>query len=233
MRVLLVEDDAATAQAIELRLRDVAMNVHTTDLGQEAVDLAKLYTYDIVLLELNLPDISGFEVLTSLRRSRVMTPIMIVSGLAGIEDKVRGLELGADDYLTKPFHMDELIARIGAIVRRSKGGATSLITVGDLTVNLNTKIVLVRGNRVHLTHKEYQMLELLAIRRGTTLTKEMFLNHLYNGMDEPELKIIEVFICKLRKKLAANAGGANFVETIWGRGYVLLEPEADEEAIPA
>ena len=119
MRVLLVEDDPTTAQAIELRLRDVAMNVYTTDLGQEAVDLAKLYTYDIVLLDLNLPDISGFEVLTSLRRSRVMTPIMIVSGLAGIEDKVRGLELGADDYLTKPFHMDELIARIGAIVRRS------------------------------------------------------------------------------------------------------------------
>ena len=233
MRVLLVEDDPTTAQAIELRLRDVAMNVYTTDLGQEAVDLAKLYTYDIVLLDLNLPDISGFEVLTSLRRSRVMTPIMIVSGLAGIEDKVRGLELGADDYLTKPFHMDELIARIGAIVRRSKGGATSLITVGDLTVNLNTKTVLVRGHRVHLTHKEYQMLELLAIRKGTTLTKEMFLNHIYNGMDEPELKIIDVFICKLRKKLAANADGANFIETIWGRGYVLREPEADEEAIPA
>ena len=203
MRVLLIEDDSATAQSIELMLKSESFNVYTTDLGEEGVDLGKLYDYDIILLDLNLPDMSGYEVLRTLRVSKVKTPILILSGLAGIEDKVRGLGFGADDYMTKPFHKDELVARIHAIVRRSKGHAQSVITTGDLTVNLDTKTVEVHSQRVHLTGKEYQMLELLSLRKGTTLTKEMFLNHLYGGMDEPELKIIDVFICKLRKKLAA------------------------------
>ena len=202
MRVLLIEDDSATAQSIELMLKSESFNVYTTDLGEEGVDLGKLYDYDIILLDLNLPDMSGFEVLRSLRVSKVKTPILILSGLAGIEDKVKGLGFGADDYMTKPFHKDELVARIHAIVRRSKGHAQSVINTGDLTVNLDQKTVEVGGARVHLTGKEYQMLELLSLRKGTTLTKEMFLNHLYGGMDEPELKIIDVFICKLRKKLA-------------------------------
>jgi two-component system cell cycle response regulator CtrA len=164
-------------------------------------------------------------VLRTLRLSKVKTPILILSGMAGIEDKVRGLGFGADDYMTKPFHKDELVARIHAIVRRSKGHAQSVITTGDLSVNLDTKTVEVGGQRVHLTGKEYQMLELLSLRKGTTLTKEMFLNHLYGGMDEPELKIIDVFICKLRKKLDAASGGVNYIETVWGRGYVLREPD--------
>ena len=207
MRVLLIEDDSATAQSIELMLKSESFNVYTTDLGEEGVDLGKLYDYDIILLDLNLPDMSGFEVLRSLRVSKVKTPILILSGLAGTEDKVKGLGFGADDYMTKPFHKDELVARIHAIVRRSKGHAQSVINTGDLTVNLDQKTVEVGGARVHLTGKEYQMLELLSLRKGTTLTKEMFLNHLYGGMDEPELKIIDVFICKLRKKLA-NASSA-------------------------
>jgi len=119
-----------------------------------------------------------------------------------------------------------LIARIHAIVRRSKGHAQSVITTGDLVVNLDAKTVEVGGQRVHLTGKEYQMLELLSLRKGTTLTKEMFLNHLYGGMDEPELKIIDVFICKLRKKLDAVSGSQNYIETVWGRGYVLRDQEA-------
>ena len=142
-----------------------------------------------------------------MRLSKVKTPILILSGMAGIEDKVRGLGFGADDYMTKPFHKDELVARIHAIVRRSKGHAQSVISTGELIVNLDAKTVEVGGQRVHLTGKEYQMLELLSLRKGTTLTKERFLNHLYGGMDEPELKIIDVFICKLRKKLANAAGG--------------------------
>ncbi|GAB5510388.1 MAG: cell cycle two-component system response regulator CtrA [Hyphomicrobiales bacterium] len=225
MRVLLIEDDVATAESIELMLKSEAFNVYTTDLGEEGVDLGKLYDYDIILLDLNLPDMSGYEVLRTLRLSKVKTPILILSGLAGIEDKVRGLGFGADDYLTKPFHKDELVARIHAIVRRSKGHAQSVITTGDVTVNLDTKTVEVDTQRVHLTGKEYQMLELLSLRKGTTLTKEMFLNHLYGGMDEPELKIIDVFICKLRKKLAAATGGSNYIETVWGRGYVLRDPD--------
>ena len=186
MRVLLIEDDSATAQSIELMLKSESFNVYTTDLGEEGIDLGKIYDYDIILLDLNLPDMSGFEVLRSLRVSKVKTPILILTGLAGIEDKVRGLGFGADDYMTKPFHKDELVARIHAIVRRSKGHAQSVIQTGDLIVNLDTKTVEVNSARVHLTGKEYQMLELLSLRKGTTLTKEMFLNHLYGGMDEPE-----------------------------------------------
>ena len=230
MRVLLIEDDSATAQSIELMLKSESFNVYTTDLGEEGIDLGKIYDYDIILLDLNLPDMSGFEVLRSLRVSKVKTPILILSGLAGIEDKVRGLGFGADDYMTKPFHKDELVARIHAIVRRSKGHAQSIIQIDDLTVNLDTKTVAVNGTRVHLTGKEYQMLELLSLRKGITQTKEMFLTHLYGGMDDPEMKIIDVFICKLRKKLANASSGKNYIETIWGRGYVMRDP-VDEEAI--
>ena len=224
MRVLLIEDDSATAQSIELMLKSENFNVYTTDLGEEGIDLGKLYDYDIIMLDLNLPDMSGYEVLRTLRVSKVKTPILILSGLAGIEDKVRGLGFGADDYMTKPFHKDELVARIHAIVRRSKGHAQSVITTGDLIVNLDTKTVEVSGQRVHLTGKEYQMLELLSLRKGTTLTKEMFLNHLYGGMDEPELKIIDVFICKLRKKLAAATSGKNYIETVWAAAMCCANP---------
>jgi two-component system cell cycle response regulator CtrA len=232
MRVLLIEDDSATAQSIELMLKSESFYVYTTDLGEEGGDLGKLYDYDIILLDLNLPDMSGFEVLRSLRVSKVKTPILILTGLAGIEDKVRGLGFGADDYMTKPFHKDELMARIHAIVRRSRGHAQSVIQTGDLVVNLDTKTVEVNGARVHLTGKEYQMLELLSLRKGTTLAKEMFLNHLYGGMDEPEIKIIDVFMCKLRKKLAGPSNCKDYIETVWGRGYVLREPHADEAKIP-
>jgi len=224
MRVLLIEDDSATAQSIELMLKCEGFDVYTTDFGKEGVDLGKLYDYDIILLDLNLPDMPGFEVLRSLRVSKVKTPILILSGLAGIEDKVSGLGYGADDYMTKPFHRDELVARIHAIVRRSKGHAQSVIQTGDLVVNLDAKTVEVNGTRVYLTVKEYQILELLSLRKGTTLTKEMFLNHLYGGLDEPMVKIIDVFMCKLRKKLANASDGKDYIETAWGRGYVLREP---------
>ena len=229
MRVLLIEDDASTAQSIELMLK--GFNVYTTDLGEEGVDLGKLYDHDIILLDLNLPDMSGFEVLRSLRIAKVKTPILILSGLAGIEDKVKGLGIGADDYLTKPFQKGELVARIHSIVRRSRGHAQSVIQTGELVVNLDTKTVEVNSARVHLTGKEYQMLELLSLRKGTPLSKEMFLNHLYGGIDEPEVKIIDVFICKLRKKLANASNGKNFVETLWGRGHVLRDPLEEEARI--
>jgi two-component system, cell cycle response regulator CtrA len=223
MRVLLIEDDRTIAQSIELMLKSESFNVYTTDLGEEGIDLGKLYDYDIILLDLNLPDMSGYKVLRSLRVSKVKTPILILSGLGGIDDKVRGLGFGADDYMTKPFHKDELVARIHAIVRRSKGHAESVINTGDLCVNLDAKTVKIGGAHVHLTPKEYQILELLSLRRGTTLTKEMFLNNLYGGMDEPVIKIIDVFMCKLRKKLANASDGKEYIETVWGRGYVLRE----------
>jgi two-component system cell cycle response regulator CtrA len=226
MRILLVEDDPTTSRSIELMLTHANLNVYATDMGEEGIDLAKLYDYDLILLDLNLPDMNGHEVLRQLRMARVDTPILILSGVDDTENKIRGFGFGADDYLTKPFHREELVARIHAIIRRSKGHAQSVIRTGKIEVNLDAKTVDAGGQPVHLTGKEYQMLELLSLRKGTTLTKEMFLNHLYGGMDEPELKIIDVFICKLRKKLAQATGGDSYIETVWGRGYVLRDPEA-------
>ena len=233
MRILLVEDDPATARSIELMLTHASFNVYRTDLGEECVDLAKLYDYDLILLDLDLPDMNGMEVLRQIRLSRIDTPVLILTGSDDTESKLKGFGFGADDYMTKPFHKDELVARIHAIVRRSKGHAQSVIETGDLRVNLDTKTVEVNGQRVHLTGKEYQILELLSLRKGTTLTKEMFLNHLYGGMDEPELKIIDVFICKLRKKLSAALGGDNHIETVWGRGYVLRDPAGEQARLAA
>lgn len=230
MRILLIEDDPATSKSIELMLGHANFNVYTTDLGEEGIDLAKLYDYDLILLDLVLPDINGHDVLRQLRVARIDTPILILSGETDTENKMRGFGSGADDYLTKPFHREELIARIHAIIRRPKGHSQSIIKTGDIEVNLDGKTVEVRGNTVHLTGKEYQMLELLSLRKGTTLTKEMFLNHLYGGMDEPELKIIDVFICKLRKKLSEATGRENHIETVWGRGYVLRDPKPEDVA---
>ncbi len=227
MRILLVEDDPTTSRSIELMLTHANLNVFCTDMGEDGIDLAKLYDYDLILLDLNLPDISGHEVLRQLRLARVETPILILSGSDDTESKLKGFGFGADDYMTKPFHREELVARIHAIIRRSKGHSQSMIRTGKVNVNLDAKTVEAEGKSVHLTGKEYQMLELLSLRKGTTLTKEMFLNHLYGGMDEPELKIIDVFICKLRKKLAEATGGESYIETVWGRGYVLRDPVAE------
>jgi two-component system cell cycle response regulator CtrA len=233
MRVLLVEDDSVTAKSVEMMLKSEGYVCDTTDLGEDGLEIGKIYDYDLIILDLMLPDIDGYEVLRRLRSAKVRTPILILSGLSEPDQKVKGLGFGADDYLTKPFDKAELIARIQAIVRRSKGYSESIIRTGKLSVNLDTRTVEVEGQPLHLTGKEYGILELLSLRKGTTLTKEMFLNHLYGGMDEPELKIIDVFICKLRKKLANASSGKNYIETVWGRGYVLREPSEAEERIPA
>ncbi len=235
MRVLLVEDDTATAKSVEMMLKSEGYVCDSTDLGEDGLEIGKLYDYDLIILDLMLPDMDGYEVLRRLRAARVQTPILILSGLTEPDQKVKGLGFGADDYLTKPFDKGELIARIQAVVRRSKGYSESIIRTGKLSVNLDTRTVEVTGQPLHLTGKEYGILELLSLRKGTTLTKEMFLNHLYGGMDEPELKIIDVFVCKLRKKLSSATGGNNYIETVWGRGYVLRDPPAetgDQEAEP-
>ena len=225
MRVLLVEDDSVVSQSIEVMLKKEGMIVDTTDLGEDGLEIGKLYDYDIIILDLMLPDMNGYEVLRSLRASKVTTPVLILSGLSEPDKKVKGLGYGADDYLTKPFDKSELLARIHAIVRRSKGHSESIINTGDVEVNLDSQTVTVRGKALHLTGKEYGIMELLSLRKGSTLNKDQFLNHLYGGIDEPELKIIDVFICKLRKKLEKASGGKNYIETVWGRGYVLRDPD--------
>jgi two-component system cell cycle response regulator CtrA len=226
MRVLLIEDDAAMAALTQLVLREGHFIVDTTDLGEDGLEIGKLYDYDIIILDLTLPDIDGYEVLRRLRAARVRTPVLIMSGRTGIDAKIKALGFGADDFMTKPFSGDELIARIQAVVRRSKGHPQSIIRTGKLAINIDGQSVAVDGQSLHLTGKEYGLLELLSLRKGTTLTKEMLLDHLYGGMDEPQLKIIDVFICKLRKKLTTATGGDHYIETVWGRGYVMRDPVA-------
>ncbi|MDO4183688.1 MAG: response regulator transcription factor [Rhodospirillales bacterium] len=228
MRVLLVEDDYAVSQSIETMLKKEGMIIDTTDLGEDGLEIGKLYDYDIIILDLMLPDINGYEVLKRLRSAKIKTPVLILSGLTGPDKKVKGLGFGADDYLTKPFDRAELLARIHAIVRRSKGHSNSIIRTGDVEVNLDAQTVSIKGENMHLTGKEYGIMELLSLRKGSTLNKDQFLNHLYGGIDEPELKIIDVFICKLRKKLEKASGGKNYIETVWGRGYVLKDPDENK-----
>ena len=229
MRILLVEDDSTTAKSIELMLKSEGFVVDSTDLGEDGLEIGKLYDYDLIILDLMLPDIDGYEVLRRLRSGRVTTPVLILSGLTEPNSKVKGFGFGADDYLTKPFDKAELIARIHAIVRRSKGHSESVIRTGNLLVNLDAKTVEVNAQTLHLTGKEYGILELMSLRKGKNVSKEMFLNHLYGGMDEPVQKIIDVFICKLRKKLSAANDGENYIETIWGRGFVLRDPNGQDD----
>jgi two-component system cell cycle response regulator CtrA len=228
MRVLLIEDDIVAARSVELSLASEGIICDTASIGEEGIEVGRIYVdeYDIILLDLMLPDIDGYEVLLRLRSAKVKTPILILSGLSSVDQKIKSLGFGADDYLTKPFNKGELIARIHAIVRRSKGHSESVVRFDKVAINLDTRIVEVDGNQVHLTNKEYAILELLSMRKGTVLTKEMFLNHLYSSMDEPEIKIIDVFVCKLRKKLANASGGTNYIETVWGRGYMLKDYES-------
>jgi two-component system cell cycle response regulator CtrA len=226
MRILLVEDDLTAARGVSLMLKAAGAVVDHSDTGEEALELSRHYEYDIVLLDLILPDIEGFEVVRRLRIARNDTPVLILSGLTRPQAKVKGLGLGADDFITKPFDKAELLARMQAVVRRSKGFSQPTLRIGPVELNLDSREVWVDGKQVHLTGKEYSILELLVLRKGMVLTKEAFLNHLYGGLDEPEVKIIDVFICKLRKKLA-QSGADNMIGTVWGRGYMIREPSDD------
>jgi len=220
MRVLQIEDDPGTATAVELILKSEGYCIQTTNLGKEGVDLAVLYDYDIILLDINLPDMSGFEVLRTIRTKSVRTPVLIVSGMAGVQDKVLGLNLGSDDYLTKPFHRDELVARIYAIVRRAKGYSQSIVSIQNLTIDFSKRKVKVNDQIIYLTGKEYQLLEILILRIGTVISKHMMLNHLYGNYSWPNKRVIDVFICKIRKKLT-QANCQVIIQNIWGRGYVI------------
>ncbi|MDR0774310.1 MAG: response regulator transcription factor [Rickettsia sp.] len=228
MRVLLVEDNSDIASSIELTLASEGIICEVVEFGTEGIEIAKIYNYDLIILDLMLPDISGFEVLLRLRSAKVKIPILILSGITTVDQKIKGLKCGADDYITKPFNREELIARIYAIVRRSKGHSESVVRFDKVSIHLDTRIVEVDGTRVHVTNKEYAILELLVLRRGTVLNKEMFLDHLYSSVDEPDIKIIDVFVCKLRRKLADAGGGTNYIDTVWGRGYMLKEYDEQE-----
>lgn len=228
MRILLIEDDISTAKSIELALAAEGIVCDIAHNGEEGLDFARMYEYDIIILDMMLPDVDGFEVLRRLRKANIKTPVMILSGLTGSDSKVKGLGIGADDYVTKPFNRGELIARIQAIVRRSKGNSTSRVKIGKISLDMEARSVEVEGKQLSLTSKEYSILELLMLRKGTAIKKETFLAHLYGGIDEPEIKIIDVFVCKLRKKIEEITNGQNYIETLWGRGYILKNPDEKE-----
>ena len=223
-RILIVEDEEKIARFVTLELEHEGYQVEHAADGRTAVDLALERDYDLILLDVLLPQLNGMEVLRRVRKHKDV-PVIMVTARDAVVDKVAGLDAGADDYLTKPFDKAELLARLQAVVRRSKGHSNSIIRTGDVEVNLDTQTVTVGTKTLHLTGKEYGIMELLSLRKGSTLNKDQFLNHLYGGIDEPELKIIDVFICKLRKKLEKASGGKNYIETVWGRGYVLRDPD--------
>lgn len=224
MRALLVEDDLIISKHVSKILKPEGFQCDITDIGSEGIEIGRFYQYDLIVLDLILPDIDGYEILKSLRNSKIKTPIIILSGICETDDKIKGLGFGADDYITKPFNKDEFLARVRAVIRRSNGHSESSIKIGKLELKTNNKIVLANNHPVHLTSKEYRILELMAIKSGHILTKEMFLNHLYNGIDEPELKIIDVFMCKLRRKITKSLGEEGYIQTIWGQGYMLKAP---------
>lgn len=224
MKVLLIEDDYAIAGDIEHALAGEGIVTDRAESGEDGLNFSKVYVYDLIILDIGLPDIDGFKLLQKLRAMRIDVPVLILSGMGESEKKVQGLGLGADDYLTKPFNIHELIARIKAVIRRSKGHADNEIIVGDLVIDFDRHTTTIDGTPVHLTFKEQEMLEFMALKKNSAINKESFLNHLYNGMDEPDLKIIDVFVCKMRKKLSEVSGGKNYIETLWGRGYALRDP---------
>ena len=232
MRVLLIEDDVSVLGALSFALERENIRCDKAHTGAEGLDMAANDQYDAIILDLMLPDINGHKLVKRLRDAENHTPVLILSGLTDSVEKVKGLGVGADDYITKPFDKDELVARINAIVRRSKGHAQSVIRVGRLTVNLDERCASVDDRVVNLTGKEYAILELLAIRKGSTLNKEFFLSHLYNGVAEPEMKIVDVFVCKLRKKLMQAGLDEAYIDTVWGRGYVLREPSQEDLSAP-
>jgi two-component system, cell cycle response regulator CtrA len=224
MRAVIVTPEVFVPDSIKTALMEKNLLYDTTSIGEDGLKIGKLYDYDIILLDLMLLDIDG-EVLRQLRAARTRTLILIRSGLFELGDTIKGLGLGSEEPLTMPFDRRELVSRIRAIVRRARGHCESTVQTGKLRINLDTRVVSVEDQPVQLTAKEYSILELLSLRKGTTLTKEMFLDYLYGGVDEPELRIIDVLVCKLRKKLAQATGGQHYIKTVWGRGYVLRDPE--------
>jgi two-component system cell cycle response regulator CtrA len=198
-------------------------------LGEEGLMMARGRDkeYDVILLDVMLADMDGFTIIESLRKEGVETPVLMLSGLSNTEDKLKGLGLGADDYVTKPFERRELIARIKALARRKNVVALSKkIRTGGLSVDFEQRKITVNGSPISLTVKEYSVLELLARNLGTALDKEVLMNHLYNDVAKEKIpgpRILDVFICKLRRKLMPGGEGDNYIHTVWGRGYTIPE----------
>jgi len=204
--------------AAELRVR--GMNVEQAETGGEALEYLRTYDYDAVLIDWQLPDTSGLEVTRLARQAGHRTPIVILAETATMEQRIRTLDLGADDFITMPCDPAELLARLRAVIRRHQGHARSTLRIGPVELRLDRREVTAHGQKLALTRREYGTLELLFLRQGAILNKVAFLNHLYCGSEEPEVKSVDVTICRVRKKLA-SAGVHNLIDTVWGCGYIL------------
>ena len=224
MRALIVADDASAALRVQTILAAQNFVCDTAGLDEDGVAVGKLYDHDIIILDLSAQSGAGYELVQKFRAAGVRTPIMVIAATEQIDLRVRCLGRGADDFLTKPYDHRELVAHVRAVVRRANGHAQSEIRTGKLVINLDTRVASVSDVPLPLTQKEYCVLELLSLRKGVVVTKEAFLNHLYGGMEEPGMKIIDVFICKLRRKLAEATGGRHYINTVHGRGYILSDP---------
>lgn len=223
MRVLLIEDSRVLSSSIQSMFASDNRICDIAETAEDGIRSCEVCEYDAIIVDIMLPDADGINTVKIIRQNGIKTPILILSALDSVDVKIRGLSSGADDYLVKPFNKAELTTRINVLVRRKYNKDTSNDRTGRLSLDFQTHRVTIDNEVIHLTDKEYAILELLFLRKGATLSKEMFLNHLYGGMDEPEMKIIDVFICKLRSKLAKRLGPVVYISTVWGRGYVLRD----------
>ena len=227
MRILVIEDDAACRRSLELTLSGAGFNVDSTPFGEEGIELARAYDYQAIVLDLGLADLEGHGVLRALRRHQVKAPILVLSAAAELRAKLETFAAGGDDHVSKPWHAEELAARLKAAIRRTEGHADACLRAGELSLDMAARAVEAGGAPVHLTGKEFQLLETLMLRRGKVVSRETLITALYGAMDEASGKIVDVFVCKVRQKLAAACAGRRFIKTVWGGGYMLEEAPAE------
>lgn len=225
MRILIVEDDNALRASLAARLRDKGYTVDEAGNAAEGEYYAAEYATTLAIIDLGLPDRSGTELVRSLRENGASFPILILTAREHWQDKVQGLNAGADDYVVKPFNADELEARINALLRRSAGYAQPVLCCGELRLDTNTQDVTVAGEPVRLTAFEYKLLEMLMLRPGQVVTKAELTDQLYDQDFERDSNVLEVLMTRLRKKLDAG-DSQRFIETLRGRGYRLVVPES-------
>ena len=218
MRILVVEDEPTLQQQIRSELEAQGYTVDSTGEGKEALYLATEYPYDAAILDIGLPGLSGLDIIGRLRTRGSHLPILVLTARGRWQDKVQGLETGADDYLTKPFEMEELLARLKALLRRAAGSAQEVLQCGPVTLNLGAQKVSVGGKEVELTSYEYRLLEHLVRSRKRVLSKDELAAHLYPHDEERDSNVIEVLIGRLRRKLDPD-GELQPLETLRGRGY--------------
>ena len=224
MRVLLVEDHKPLRRALKQGLEEEGFAVDAAADGEEGDFKARTAEYDVIILDLMLPKIDGLTLLQKWRHEGVKTHILVLTARAGIEDKVKGLDLGADDYLTKPFELEELIARLRALIRRNHQVKDPLVRIFDLEIDTAARAVKRGGQTIHLTPREFALLEFLAFHRGKVVTRSMIWEHLYDEQDENTSNVVDVYIRYLRNKIDKGFEPP-LIQTRWGEGYLLRGDE--------